>query len=129
MMRNAFIFFFSIRFNSPLCYCSEIKRFFFSFSLLKITFSKVFWSLIFATKGLCHSCFHIKLVEFLRIDPQNRSSQQRCAQYKKDVLTVLKNFAKFKKRLWQRCFPVNFAKLLRKPLNNTSGGCFCHVKK
>ena len=31
----------------------------------------------------------------------------------------------FKKRLWHRCFPVNFAKFLRTPfLLNTSGGCF-----
>ena len=61
---------------------------------------------------------------------------------------VLKNFAKFtgkhlrqslffnkvagpmpasllQKRLWHRCFPVNFAKFLRTPfLKNTSGGCF-----
>ena len=30
-----------------------------------------------------------------------------------------------KKRLWRRCFPVNFAKFLRTPiLQNTSGGCF-----
>ena len=30
-----------------------------------------------------------------------------------------------KKRLLQRCFPVNFAKFLRTPfLQNTSGGCF-----
>ena len=28
--------------------------------------------------------------------------------------------------LWHKCFPVNFAKLLRTPfLQNTSGGCFC----
>ena len=26
-----------------------------------------------------------------------------------------------KKRLWHRCFPVNFAKFLRTPLQNTSG--------
>ena len=62
---------------------------------------------------------------------------------------VLRNFAKFtgkhlcqslffnkvaglrsatllKKRLWHRCFPVNFAKFLRTPfLHNTSSGCFC----
>ena len=31
-----------------------------------------------------------------------------------------------KKRLWHRCFPVNFANFLRTPfLQNTSGGCFC----
>ena len=33
------------------------------------------------------------------------------------------NFSK--KRLWRRCFPVNFAKFIRTPfLQNTSGGCF-----
>ena len=70
-----------------------------------------------------------------------RSSHQRCSVRK----GVLKNFAKFtgkhlckslffnevaglrpatllKKRLWHRCFPVNFAKFLRTPfLQNTSG--------
>ena len=31
-----------------------------------------------------------------------------------------------KKRLWHKCFPVNFTKFLRTPfLQNTSGGCFC----
>ena len=44
---------------------------------------------------------------------------------------VLRNFAKFKacnfikKKLWHRCFSVNFAKILRTPfLQNTSGGSF-----
>ena len=70
-----------------------------------------------------------------------RSSHQRCSM--KNV--VLRNFTKFtkqylrqslffnkvadlgsvtllKKKLWHRCFPVNFAKFLRKPfLQNTSG--------
>ena len=32
----------------------------------------------------------------------------------------------FKKRLWHRCFPVNFAKFLKHLfLQNFSGGCFC----
>ena len=32
-----------------------------------------------------------------------------------------------KKRLWHRCFPVNFAKFLRALfLQNTSGGCFSY---
>ena len=68
----------------------------------------------------------------------DRSSHRRCS-VRKDVL---RNFAKFtgkhlcqgllmsgpkacsfiKKRLWHRCFPVNFAKFLRTPfLQNTSG--------
>ena len=58
-----------------------------------------------------------------------RSSHRRCPVRK----GVLRNFAKFtrkhlcqslflKKRLWHRCFPVNFAKLLRTPcLQNTCG--------
>ena len=34
-----------------------------------------------------------------------------------------------KKRLWHRCFPVNFVKLLRALfLQNTSGGCFLTIK-
>ena len=61
-----------------------------------------------------------------------RSSHRRCSVKK----SVLKNFAKFtgkhvrqslrpatllKKRLWHRCFHVNFAKFLRTPfLQNTS---------
>ena len=69
---------------------------------------------------------------------------------KKDVL---RNFAKFtgkhlcqslffnkvaglrpatllKKRLWQRCFPMNFLRFLRTPLlQNTSGGCFWTYSK
>ena len=68
--------------------------------------------------------------------------------YKVQRKGVLRNFAKFagihlcqslffnkvaglrlvtllKKRLWHRCFSVNFAKFLRTPfLQNTSGGCF-----
>ena len=33
-----------------------------------------------------------------------------------------------KKKLWRRCFPVNFVKFLRtRFLQNTSGGCFCYV--
>ena len=54
--------------------------------------------------------------------------------YKKGVL---ENFTKFtvkhlrpatllKKRLWHRCFPMNFVKFFRTPfLQNTSGGCLC----
>ena len=81
------------------------------------------------------SCIHIPIEVF-------RSSHQRCSMKK----CVLKNFTKFtqkhlcqgfffnqdadlgpatslKMRLWQRCFPVNFAIFLRTPfLLNTSGG-------
>ena len=73
-----------------------------------------------------------------------RSSWQRCSVRKGFLI----NFAKFtgkhlcqslffnkvaglrsatllKKRLWHRCFPVNFVKFLRTPFwKNTSGGCF-----
>ena len=74
-----------------------------------------------------------------------RGSHRKCSARK----AVLRNFAKFtgkhlcqslifnkaaglrlatvlKKRLWHRCFPLNFAKFLRTPvLQNTSGGLFC----
>ena len=79
----------------------------------------------------------------------NRSSHRRCFVRK----GVLRNFAKFtgkhlcqslffnkvadlrsanllKKRLWHRCFPVNFAKFLRIPfLQNTSWRLLLHQMK
>ena len=82
----------------------------------------------------------------LNIDVVFRSSRQRCSMKKK---VISRNFIKFtekhlcqslfinkvadlspgillKKRLWNRCFPMNFAKFLRTLfLWNTSGGCFC----
>ena len=62
----------------------------------------------------------------------DRSSHRRCSVRK----GVPKNFAKFTgkrlrpatslKRLWHRCFPVNFAKFLRTLFNRTAlGDCFC----
>ena len=76
----------------------------------------------------------------LKLKSSFRSSHQRCSVKK----SVLRNFEKstgkhlcqslflvklqarsatlLKKRLWHRCFPVNFAKFLRTPfLRNTSG--------
>ena len=84
---------------------------------------------------------------FPLIDIQPKLKRSSCPEVfcRKDVL---RNFAKFtgknlcqnlffnkvaslspatllKKRLWHRCFPVNFAKLLKRLfLQNTSGGCF-----
>ena len=79
---------------------------------------------------------------------QVRSSHRKCS-----MKGVLKNFIKFtgkhlcrslcfnkvaglrpatllKKRLWHRCFLVNFLKILRKPFQqNTSGGCFWQLIK
>ena len=79
----------------------------------------------------------------------NRSSYQRCSMKK----GVLRSFTKFtekhlcqslffnevadlssatllKRRPWHMCFPVNFAKFLRTPLNdcfcNTNGTFVCH---
>ena len=74
----------------------------------------------------------------------DRSSHRRCS-LRKDIL---RNFAKFtgkhlchglfmsepkactfiKKRLWQSCFPGNFAKFLKTPFYRTPpGDCFCLV--
>ena len=73
----------------------------------------------------------IKDLKYFLKDLHFRSSQQRYCVRK----SVLRNFAKFtgkrlcqrpatllKKRLWYRCFPVNFAEFLGKTfLQNTSG--------
>ena len=60
-----------------------------------------------------------------------RSSHQRCSVNKKVFLEISQNYQEntclrpatlLKKRLWHRCFPVNFVKFLRTPfLQNTSG--------
>ena len=59
------------------------------------------------------------------LDNTYRTSHRRCSVRK----GVLRHFSKFtgnhlkpetllKKRLWHRCFPVNFVKFLRTPLGN-----------
>ena len=89
----------------------------------------------------CSDIFEYYSREYSCIIRTFRSSHQRCSIIK----VVLRNFAKFtgkhlcqclffnkvvglrtttllKKRLWHRCFPVNFAKFLRTPfLQNTPG--------
>ena len=78
--------------------------------------------------------------------PAFKSNHRRCSVKN----GALRNFAKFtgkplcpslffnkvagtatllKKRLWRRCFPVDFVKFLRTPfLQNTSGGCSWSLK-
>ena len=54
-----------------------------------------------------------------------RSSHQRCSMIKftgKHLCQDLRPATLLKKRLWHRCFPVNFSKILKTPfLQNTSG--------
>ena len=113
------------------------------------------WELIYK-KGIL-SCEFAKEFEVLwrvqsRVTLTNlralRSSHRRCSVRK----CVLRNFAKFtgkhlsqslffcqscrpqacnfiKKRLWRRCFPVNFTKFLRTPLlQNTSGRLLLEIE-
>ena len=51
---------------------------------------------------------------------------RRCSlKFRKIYWKTLEACNFIKKRLWHRCFPVNFVKFLRTPfLQNTSGGCF-----
>ena len=49
------------------------------------------------------------------LNDQNRCSSKFCKIHRKTLATLLK------KRLWHRCFPVNFTKFLRTPfLQSTS---------
>ena len=73
----------------------------------------------FMTYRSSHQRCSVKKV-FLEIS-QN-SQENTCARV--SFLIKLQDWSArlLKKRLWQRCFPVNFAKFLRKPcLQNTSG--------
>ena len=87
------------------CYLNEVERGCF-FYLIKASYGNI-------------NHFHIL---------QTKSSHRRCSVKK----GVLRNFTGnvaglrpgtlFKKRVWRRCFPMNFAKFLRKSfLQNTSG--------
>ena len=80
------------------------------------------------------------LVFAITIEMTTRSSHQECS-VRKDVL---RNFAKFtgkhlcqvlfiktllKKRLWHRCFLMNFAKFLRTPFHRTPlNDCFSTIQ-
>ena len=88
------------------------------------------------------------IVFAITVQMTTRSSHQRCSVRK----GVLRNFAKFtgkhlcqvlfynkvagpepatllKKRLWHRCFPMNFAKFLRTPFHRTPlNDCFSTIQ-
>ena len=93
-----------------------------------------------------HNCWVFLEHLMLQLGNHFRNGHQRCSMQK----GVLRNLTKFtgkhlcqslffynvvgqawnfiKKRLWHRCFPVNFVTFLRTTfLQNTSGGCFCHL--
>ena len=110
----------------PLFYCAWSGRYITELNLLRVTYRTV---LIILAPLL------LRWAGGLRIKPRSRSSHQKCSVRK----GVLSNWAKFteihlcqglflnkvagfklttllKKRLWHRCFLVNFAKILRRPL-------------
>ena len=84
------------------------------------------------------------IVFVMIIQMPTRSNHQRCSVRK----SVLRNFAKFtgkhlcqvlfynkgpasllKKRLWHRCFPMNFVKFLRTPFHRTPlNDCFSTIQ-
>ena len=93
----------------------------------------------------CHKFLFLRKLENLFPSPFSDSLPQmskliseaaaRRVLYKKVLLEILKKLQEnthtrvsatlFKKRLWHRCFPVNFAKFLGAPFSqNSSGGCF-----
>ena len=55
----------------------------------------------------------------------NFTGKYLCQSLFFNKLADLRPATLLKKRLWHKCFPVNFTKFLRTPfLQNTSGGCF-----
>ena len=55
----------------------------------------------------------------------NISQKHLCQSFFFNKVAGLRSATLLKKRLWHRCFPVNFAKFLGRPfLQNTSCGCF-----
>ena len=68
--------------------------------------------------GLCKKVF---------LEISQNSKEKTCARaFFKNKVTGFRVATILKKRLWHRCFPVNFTKFLRTPfLHSISGGCFC----
>ena len=108
---------------------------------IRTTSMALFWCLYYQLgKSHTYKLMFDKLTSNLTLHEINniyRSSHQRCF-VKKGVtgkhlyqslffnkVAGLRPLTLLKKRLWYRCFSVNFAKFLRTPiLKNTSGGCF-----
>ena len=77
--------------------------------------------------GICLCFIYLNWdLKFLQVKPPEVFCKKRCSQnfrkiHRKTTVPVACNII-LKKRLWHRCFPVNFAKFLRTPLlQNTSG--------
>ena len=109
---------------------------------------RLFCACIITTVNIWFISFTIEQI-YNSVLKRFRSSHQRCSMQK----GVLRHFAKFtikhlcqiliynkvadlrpatllKKKLWYRCFPVNFIKLLRTPfLQNTSGWLLLEIAK
>ena len=72
------------------------------------------------TEAVVRKCFVKKV--FLEI--LQNSQETTCAKVFSNKVTSLKPATLLKKRIWHRCFPVNFRKFLETPfLYSTSGGC------
>ena len=72
-----------------------------------------------------HISFSFTCFSYYRKHPNNRRSRPEVFCRK-----GLRPAPLLKRRVWHRCFPVNFTKFLRTPfLQNISGGCFCNKMK
>ena len=83
-------------------------------------------ALSFIKKILEHRCFLRTLRNFhLNSRPEVFRKKGVLRSFTKFTGRYLRPATLLKKRLWHRCFPVNFAKFLKTPfLQNTSGDCF-----
>ena len=79
---------------------------------------------------LSEAVFRRCSVEKLFLEISQNSQETNCARASfLEKRLALRPATLLKKRLWHRCFPVNFVKFVRTPfLQNTSGGCFLTVK-
>ena len=63
------------------------------------------------TKAVVQSCF----VKKVFLEFSQNSQEKTCARVFFNKVAELKSAPLLKKRLWHRCFPVNFVKYLRTP--------------
>ena len=67
------------------------------------------------------------LLEKVFLEISQNSHENTCARASFLIKLQAEPATLLKKKLWQRCFPVNFAEFLRTNfLQNTPGDCFCN---
>ena len=89
--------------------------------ILRTIFQRLVWNLFYgdSSRTIQKQPPEVVCKKKVFLEISQNSQENNCAR--------VSFLIKLKKRLWHRCFPVNFAKFLRTPFHRTRlGDCFSH---